>query len=114
MVNTSKRKGSRFEDDVVRYLRTGGFPEAERRVQGGSKDRGDIAGIAATILECKARDRHRLWETMDETERERENGRMPWAVSILKRPRKPVAEAAVVMTLEQFTYVWNRLLNGGV
>jgi hypothetical protein len=33
MANPSKRKGTQFETDVVRYLVDHGFPFAERRAQ---------------------------------------------------------------------------------
>ena len=50
----AKRRGSKFETDVVAYLATHGSPAAERRVMGGSRDRGDVAGIPNWTLELKA------------------------------------------------------------
>jgi Holliday junction resolvase len=49
-VSASKRKGSTFERAVVEYLADHGFPQAERRVSNGTKDRGDVAGVAGWIL----------------------------------------------------------------
>jgi hypothetical protein len=53
MANPSKRKGTGFEVAVVDYLRTHGFPFAERRAQRGTNDAGDISGIVGWVIECK-------------------------------------------------------------
>ena len=48
------RKGTDAEGKVAGYLRSS-FPLAERRAKQGSKDRGDIGGIAAgVVIEVKA------------------------------------------------------------
>jgi len=41
----SKRKGSKAELDVVKYLQTQGWKYAERRLAGDRNDKGDIAGV---------------------------------------------------------------------
>ena len=53
-MSAAKRKGPAFEGQVVSYLREHGFPQAERRVMGGSRDRGDVAGVPGWVLELKA------------------------------------------------------------
>lgn len=52
-MSAARQKGTRAETAVVDYLRTVGFPQAERRALGGNKDRGDIAGVVSTVLEVK-------------------------------------------------------------
>lgn len=53
MANPARRKGTAGENGVIDYLRRRGWPYAERRALGGSKDRGDVAGIAGVVLEVK-------------------------------------------------------------
>lgn len=53
MVNRSKNKGTMAETAVVSFLRTVGFPYAERLALQGSKDRGDITGIPGIVIEVK-------------------------------------------------------------
>jgi hypothetical protein len=47
------KKGPLFESQVVAFLQEHGFPFAERRVMGGSRDRGDVAGIPGLVIEDK-------------------------------------------------------------
>lgn len=70
MSNPSKAKGSAWERRVVDYLAAHGHPNAERRALEGVNDRGDVAGIASWIVECKNAREWRLGEWMREAERE--------------------------------------------
>jgi len=45
--------GTATESAVVRYLRTAGFPHAERRALRGTLDAGDITGVIGVVFECK-------------------------------------------------------------
>jgi hypothetical protein len=45
--------GTATESAVVRYLRTAGFPHAERRALRGALDAGDITGTPGVVWECK-------------------------------------------------------------
>lgn len=53
MSTPSKRKGSKAELDVVKYLRKEGWKHAERRLAGNSQDRGDVAGVPNVCFEIK-------------------------------------------------------------
>src|SRR5487761_1143000 len=53
-MTAGKRRGSAFESAVVAFLAEHGFPAAERRVMGGTRDRADVAGIPGWTLELKA------------------------------------------------------------
>ena len=57
MTNRSKQVGTAAESAVVAYLREW-WPACERRALGGAKDRGDVAGVPATIevKACKTMD----------------------------------------------------------
>lgn len=54
MTTPSKRKGSQYERDVVKWLRSSGFACAERAYGAGRQDDvGDIDGIDGVVVECK-------------------------------------------------------------
>jgi hypothetical protein len=102
-VTAGKRAGARFEQQVVDYLVENGFPYAERRVMGGTRDRGDIAGVIGWTLEAKAEKTLDLAGAIDEAVKEANNAETRWYAAILKRRRKPTADAYVVMPLWLFT-----------
>ena len=70
------KKGPLFEAQVVAYLRENGFPHAERRVMGGSRDRGDVAGIPGLVIEDKNSPEYvrKLATWLDEANEEAANG----------------------------------------
>ena len=102
MANPSKRKGTQFETDVVRYLADHGFPFAERRALCGTSDKGDVSGIPGVVLEAKAEKSIDLAGYMDEVKVETANAHASIGVAVVKRRNRPVGVAYVVMTLEQF------------
>lgn len=102
-MSPSKRKGTGWESAVVEFLRTNGVPRAERRALGGSKDRGDIAGIPGVVIECKAEKQITLAAYLDETEAERHNDNARHGVAWIKRRGKTSPAAGyVVLTGEGF------------
>jgi hypothetical protein len=103
VTSPQRRKGSRFELDVVAYLREHGFPYAERAYGAGRpEDVGDIDGVAGFVVECKAHKSIDLAGFIDEADRERSHARQPFAVVIAKRRNKSTGESYVVMPLSQF------------
>ncbi|HEX6537678.1 MAG TPA: hypothetical protein VF155_00675 [Candidatus Dormibacteraeota bacterium] len=107
-MTAARRKGSRFERDVATYLAEHGFPGAERRVMGGSKDRGDIAGVTGWALECKATRDVDLAGATTEAKAEARNAGVVDYAAILKRRNHPVAGAYVVLPLDRFVHLLNR------
>jgi hypothetical protein len=104
-VTAAKRRGSRFEADVVAYLAEHGFPLAERRVMGGTRDRGDVAGIPGWTLELKAERGLDLAGALSEAKTEAVNaGTLDYA-AVLKRRNHPVAGAYVVLPLDRFAHL---------
>lgn len=113
MTNDSKRVGSKFETDVVTYLRTNNLV-AERLAKAGSNDEGDIVvGSGEFIFELKARRDAKsslsLGSWLEEARREAEHYRLarnlqssPIPVLICKNPRKSIGKSFVVMYLEDF------------
>jgi len=109
MSNPNKAKGTRFESDVVDFLRKEGLTDARRVVQTGRLDSGDIH-VGGWALQAKA------WKSLTDALREGVDGAMrqhavaglPWGAAVIKRPRKNVKEAYVVLPLKHFA----RLLKG--
>ena len=103
MTSPQARKGSQYERDVVAYLRASGHPYAERHYGAGRPDDvGDLDGIPGWTIECKNHRSIDLSGWADEAERERTNGRQPFAAVIAKRRGKPVAQSYVVLDLATF------------
>jgi hypothetical protein len=101
MTSASKKKGSAFEVRVRDYLRTAGFPHAERIPSEGAKDRGDIAGVPF-VLECKATTREQLAEAMKEARKEALNAGKPGYAVVRPNRGKPIEEAFVTCPLWLF------------
>lgn len=87
----SKAKGTRAESDCVKYLRER-WPLAERRALGGSKDKGDIAGIPKTVGEVKAAAQIRLAAWKQETLEEMANAKADNCFLVIKVPYKNVSQ----------------------
>jgi hypothetical protein len=101
-VTAGKRAGARFEQQVVDYLIGHGFPYAERRVMGGTRDRGDIAGVIGWTLEAKSEQRLDLAGAIGEAAVEAAHAETRWYATILKRRRRPIGDAYVVLPLHLF------------
>jgi Holliday junction resolvase len=53
MTTAAKRKGSKAELDLVKYLKENGWKYADRRLAGSSLDKGDISGVNGVVFEVK-------------------------------------------------------------
>jgi len=53
MSTASKRKGSKAELDLVKYLKENGWKYADRRLAGNSNDKGDVSGVNGVVFEVK-------------------------------------------------------------
>ena len=105
--NPSKERGSRFEVEVVDFLRNNGFPGVERRAMRGSRDTGDVSGLPGWVLEVKNCRAMSLGEWVAEAEKEAKNAQngaenaVSWAV-VHKRRQKGPGGAYVTLSLELF------------
>jgi hypothetical protein len=107
----NKAKGSKFETDVMKYLRKLGH-FAERLAKAGANDEGDIVTIIAGqtyILECKNRKSINLPQFWAEAQTEAANYAKarglpvnPPAFVIVKRRRGSIEDAWVIQTLEKW------------
>jgi hypothetical protein len=87
-MSASKRKGTAWESAIVEFLRTNGVPHAERRALGGTKDRGDVAGLPGLVIEAKSAARIELAAWLDEAEAERVNDNAEIGLVWIKRRGK--------------------------
>jgi hypothetical protein len=107
----NKAKGSKFETDVMKYLRKLGH-FAERLAKAGANDEGDIVTIIAGqtyILECKNRKSINLPQFWAEAQTEAANyakarGLLfsPLAFVIVKRRNAGIEKAWVIQDLDQW------------
>lgn len=71
---SSKAKGYAGENAVVKWLREHGFPYAERRRAGASKDTGDIVGVIPGLcIEVKSHARMAIADWVDQLSEEMNN-----------------------------------------
>jgi Holliday junction resolvase len=111
MSSYNKAKGSKFETDVMKYLRKLGH-FAERLAKAGANDEGDIVTIIAGqtyILECKNRKSINLPQFWAEAQTEAANYAKargltlsPPAFVIVKRKQHGVEKAWVIQDLDQW------------
>ena len=111
MSSYNKAKGSKFETDVMKYLRKLGH-FAERLAKAGANDEGDIVTIIAGqtyILECKNRKSINLPQFWAEAQTEAANyakarGLLfsPLAFVIVKRRNAGIEKAWVIQDLDQW------------
>lgn len=100
MSNPQKAKGTRFETEVERFLRDVAGLFAYKPRQAGRLDIGDIH-VPPFVLQAK---NYRdvvagIREGVEGVRVQRVNAGLPFGAAVVKRPRKPVEEAYVVMRL---------------
>ena len=111
MSSYNKQEGSKFETDVMKYLRKLGH-FAERLAKAGSSDEGDIVCMIAGetyILECKNRKKLNLPAFWDEAQVEAKNyakarglSVLPLSFVIVKRRNSKIEDAWVITSLEKW------------
>jgi Holliday junction resolvase len=111
MANPNGRKGSQFETDVMKFLRSVGLL-AERLTKAGSKDEGDIVCVVTGntyILELKNVKKIDLPKFWSEAEVEALNyakargiGEVPLHYVIVKRRNSGIENAWVIQDLKQW------------
>ena len=111
MSQYNKAKGSKFETDVMKWLRSMGVL-AERLTKAGSKDEGDMVAVIAGetyILELKNRQTLSLPEFWREAQVEalnyakaRELGEVPLSYVVVKRRNAGIEDAWVIQNLTQW------------
>lgn len=112
---TIKAKAREWEKRVAAYLQSSGWPLAERRRPGGSRDKGDIAGVLDTVIEAKNEKDwgSKLAQYQDEALEERENAEARHSVVVIPRKNKPIQQAYAITTLKEYTDLLRRADRGG-
>lgn len=97
MIN-SKQKGSRGERDLAAFIRDFGF-EARRgqQFQGGTDSPDVVTNIPGIHIECKFTEKLRLYDALDQAERDRRDHEIP-IVAHRQNNRRWVA----ILSLEDF------------
>lgn len=108
----NKRKGSKFEIDVMKWLRKKGYT-AERLRLAGSKDEGDLVVYVAGVpylFECKATKKLDLPQFWRELQTEvlnyaeaRELNVNPIGYVVVKKRNGSIDDAWVIQTLSQWS-----------
>jgi len=111
LANKNGRKGSQFETDVMKWLRSAGVM-AERLTKAGAKDEGDMVVIISGetyILELKNRQTLSLPEFWREAQVEalnyakaRDLGEVPLSYVVVKRRNAGIEDAWVIQNLNQW------------
>jgi Holliday junction resolvase len=94
----SKRKGTRFETAVVRYLQSAGM-RAARRNAASPQDIGDIGGVDGWAIQCKDQKTWRINTWIEETAQQAERGGAENYVLICKRSGASIGEALCVLPM---------------
>lgn len=83
-MSRARAKGTTAESAVVSYLRTQGWPYAERRALAGGRDKGDVTGMPAICVEVKNSARYDITAWLKETSRETRNANANHGVLVVK------------------------------
>lgn len=115
MPNANKRKGTKWESDVVRYLKEHGLPDAHRVAQTGRDDSGDIHGVAPFILQAKdwANLADALRNGVEGAHRQAAVAGVPFGAAVIKRRGKGAQGAYVAMDMPTFVHVVRALRRAG-
>jgi hypothetical protein len=114
-ISAAKSKGTAFETLIVRALSAffkGRHGLAPRRVaQEGFADSGDVHGVSPFIIQAKA---YKSWEEairlgLDGAEKQKHHAGEPYAVAVVKRPRRSIGDAYAVMNVATFARLLLRL-----
>jgi len=109
MSNPAKRKGSKAEADVVKWLKANGYPYADRRIAGAQLDKGDISGVNGVTIEVKDHVKLDLSAWVKELEVEINNDKA-WTGTVLhkRKGKSNVDEWYCTMPAS----VWIKLIKG--
>jgi hypothetical protein len=110
VTNANKAKGTRWELAIRRFLREHGI-DAFKPYEEGHEDAGDIHGVDPFVLQAKdwRAVTDALREGLDGAERQAIVAGRDYGAAVVKRARRPVGSAYVVMTLDTFVALLRRL-----
>ena len=94
---TSKQAGTAWESAIRDYLRTRGWPHAERRARTGAHDQGDITGVVGVCIEAKNTNRIEPASFLDQAIEEGGHAGADIAVAWIKRRGRTSPEHGYVL-----------------
>lgn len=97
----STKRGTRFESELVKFLQENGFPDAERRVQKGAHDTGDITGVRNIVIEAKAHKSLDLPQWLDEARIEQQRDQADYGIVMARRRNHWLGRGYFAMDIEQ-------------
>ena len=107
MSNPQRRKGTRAELAVAKFLNDHGHPKAERARSGWSDDRGDIDGVDDLTVEVKDQRRHDIGCWLRELEVEQKNRSTNHGVcAVKKQGAAEVDNWYAIMTMTELLKLW--------
>lgn len=105
-MSAAKAKGTRWETSVRDFLNATLFSLVKiyRPAQEGFRDVGDLHGLPGFVIQCKDwRDwQSAIREGLDGAVTQAGNAGETYGIAVVKRARKPVGDAYVVMRLSDF------------
>ncbi len=107
MSNPSKAKGTRWESSVREFLNSTG--QSAFRVAQAGADLSDVHLNGLWALQCKDATQQRYSEWVPAAGQQATNAGLTFSAVIHKRRNRPIGDALVVMTLDQFSDLTNRL-----
>lgn len=100
MGKSQRDKGARGERELAAVLTSLGFP-SRRTCQTDGRIEADVIGMDGLHIECKRTESFRLWEALEQSKRDADEGEIP---VVMHRPnRKPWI---VVIELRDFAEIW--------
>ena len=110
MSNPSRAKGTAWEVRVRAYLQGRGWSECQRLATRAALDLGDLTGIPRVAIECRDRQKQELARNLDDAEERARNKGSDFGICLMKRPRRPVEQSYVLMSLSTFADILDELL----
>jgi len=110
VANPSRAKGTAYEVLVRDYFQGRGWSDCQRLATRAALDLGDLTGIPRFAIECRDRQKQELARNVDDAEERARHKRADFGVSLMKRPRRPVGDSYVLMSLDTFSRILDELL----
>ena len=106
-MNANKNKGTRWESSVRDFFNSTG--QSATRVAQAGADVSDVHLNGLWALQCKDQAQQRYADWVPAAEQQAANAGLMFSAVVHKRRNRPVGEALVVMSLDAFADLTNRL-----